>query len=129
MEHALLIWYVYMYTYVCRSVYICIYIHIYIHTLLHTYICIHTYTYIYIYTQQVVLVVALDDGVRPQTKEALKMALTANCTVIVALNKVDKVPYGPERVAARARVLGQLMAEGLATEDFGGLYQYIYETI
>jgi translation initiation factor IF-2 len=77
-------------------------------------------------TDMVVLVVALDDGVRPQTKEALKMALAANCTVIVALNKVDKVPYGAERVAARQRVLGQIMAEGLATEDFGGMYIYVY---
>lgn len=70
-------------------------------------------------TDLVVLVVALDDGVRPQTKEALLVAKEANCTILVALNKVDKIADLTERKAARARVLSQLVEFDLLVEDFG----------
>jgi hypothetical protein len=52
--------------------------------------------------------------------QALKMALAANCNIIVALNKVDRIPKGPERTSARARVLAQLIQLGLVPEEYGG---------
>jgi len=70
-------------------------------------------------TDIVVLVVAIDDGVRPQTLEALKMAQDTNSSVIVALNKIDKIPY-EERSKARTKVLTQLMSHNLVAEEFGG---------
>jgi translation initiation factor IF-2 len=76
-------------------------------------------------TDVVVLVVALDDGVRPQTKEALQMALEAKSTVIVALNKVDRIANPAERKTARARVLAQLVDLGLVCEDYGGDAQVV----
>jgi hypothetical protein len=48
------------------------------------------------------------------------MALAANCNIIVALNKVDRIPKGPERTSARARVLAQLIQLGLVPEEYGG---------
>jgi len=71
-------------------------------------------------TDMVVLVVAIDDGVKTQTKEALKTAKDAGCTIIVALNKCDKITDLQLRKEARARVLAQLVAEGLVAEDYGG---------
>ena len=71
-------------------------------------------------TDMVVLVVAIDDGVKTQTLEALKTAIDAKCTVIVALNKVDKLPDKQQRTEARSRVLAQLVEYGLVAEDFGG---------
>lgn len=72
----------------------------------------------------VILVVAIDDGVRPQTLEALNMAKQANCSIIVVLNKVDKIPY-EERSAARTRVLTQLLNHDLIAEEFGGDVQVV----
>lgn len=71
-------------------------------------------------TDLVILVVAIDDGVRPQTKEALRVAKEAKCTIIVALNKVDKISDPSERKTARARVLSQLVENDLMVEDYGG---------
>ena len=48
------------------------------------------------------------------------MALDARCNVIVALNKVDRIPKGPERTAARSRVLSQLLNLNLIPEEYGG---------
>jgi translation initiation factor IF-2 len=70
-------------------------------------------------TDLVILVVAIDDGVRPQTIEALKMAKDADCSIIIVLNKIDKIPYS-ERAAARSRVLSQLLKHDLIAEEFGG---------
>lgn len=65
-------------------------------------------------TDVVVIVVAADDGVKPQTVEAIKFAKAANAKIIVALNKIDK----PEADANRAK---QSLAEaGLMPEDWGG---------
>ena len=50
------------------------------------------------------------------------MALAARCNVIVALNKVDRIPVGAERTAARSRVLAQLLQLGLVPEEYGGLW-------
>lgn len=70
-------------------------------------------------TDVAVLVVAIDDGVRPQTIEALKAAKAASCTIIVALNKIDKIPRS-DRAAARGKVLSRLSEHGLVAEEFGG---------
>jgi len=65
-------------------------------------------------TDIVVLVVAADDGVMPQTKEAIDHAKAAGVPIIVAINKIDK----PE--ANLDRVKQQLSKEGLLVEDWGG---------
>jgi translation initiation factor IF-2 len=61
-----------------------------------------------------VLVVAADDGVMPQTKEALAHARAARVPVLVALNKVDRPNANPDRVKQ------QLANEGLKPDDWGG---------
>lgn len=72
-------------------------------------------------TDIAVLVVALDDGVQPQTIEALKTARERQCSIIVALTKADKFPVeNGERSKARSRVLAQLAQLDLLTEDYGG---------
>ncbi len=65
-------------------------------------------------TDIVVLVVAADDGVMPQTKEALDHARAANVTIVVALNKCDLPSANIEKVK------GQLSQIGLTPEDWGG---------
>tara|TARA_A100001015_G_C15034744_1_gene735451 strand:- start:1074 stop:3773 length:2700 start_codon:yes stop_codon:yes gene_type:complete len=65
-------------------------------------------------TDIVILVVAADDGVMPQTKEAIAHAKAANVPIVVAVNKIDK----PE--ANLDRVRNELMAEEVVPEDYGG---------
>ena len=65
-------------------------------------------------TDLAVLVVAADDGIMPQTREAISHARAANVPILVALNKMDKPSARPDRVKQ------QLADAGLAVEEWGG---------
>ena len=71
-------------------------------------------------TDIVVLVVAADDGVMPQTLEAISHAKDAKVPIIVAVNKVDKPEANPDRVKT------QLSEHGLTPEEWGGDTQYVH---
>lgn len=70
-------------------------------------------------TDIVVLVVAADDGVMPQTLEALSHAKAANVPIVVAINKMDREEANPERV------MTQLSEQGLVPTQWGGDTEYI----
>lgn len=70
-------------------------------------------------TDIVVLVVAADDAVMPQTVEAINHALAANVPIIVAINKIDKPEANPDKIRQ------QLAERGVLVEDWGGKYQCV----
>ena len=65
-------------------------------------------------TDIVIIIVAADDGVMPQTEEAIDHALSANVPIIVAINKIDKPDANPEKVYE------QMAAHNLTPEEWGG---------
>jgi translation initiation factor IF-2 len=70
-------------------------------------------------TDIVVLVVAADDGVMPQTVEALDHAKAANVPIIVAVNKIDKADADPNRVRT------QMVERGVVPSEWGGDYEFV----
>jgi len=70
-------------------------------------------------TDIVVLVVAADDGVMPQTVEALDHAKAANVPIIVAVNKIDKDGADPNRVRT------QMVERGVVPSEWGGDYEFV----
>lgn len=69
-------------------------------------------------TDIVILVVAADDGVKPQTKEAIDHAKAAGVRIVVAINKIDKDNANPDKVRQ------QLAEYGIIGDDWGGDYQF-----
>ncbi len=70
-------------------------------------------------TDIAILVVAADDGVMPQTVEAINHAQAADVPIVVAVNKIDKEGADPQKIR------GQLTEYGLVAEDFGGETMFV----
>lgn len=70
-------------------------------------------------TDIVIIIVAADDGVMPQTREAIDHALAANVPIIVAVNKIDKPGANPEKI------MEEMAALNITPEAWGGKYPFV----
>lgn len=70
-------------------------------------------------TDIVIIIVAADDGVMPQTKEAVDHALAANVPIIVAVNKIDKPDAKPDKI------MEEMAAIGITPEEWSGKYPFV----
>jgi len=70
-------------------------------------------------TDIVIIIVAADDGVMPQTKEAIDHAKSANVPIVVAINKIDKPEANPDRI------LTEMVENGITPEEWGGDIPFI----
>lgn len=70
-------------------------------------------------TDIVIIIVAADDGVMPQTKEAIDHALAAKAPIIVAVNKIDKPNAKPEKIRE------EMAALNITPEEWGGAYPFV----
>jgi len=70
-------------------------------------------------TDIVIIIVAADDGVMPQTKEAIEHALLADVPIIVAINKMDKTNTNPDRIMTEMNDLN------ITSEEWGGKYPFV----
>ncbi|HVD97966.1 MAG TPA: translation initiation factor IF-2 [Cytophagaceae bacterium] len=68
-------------------------------------------------TDIVIIVVAADDNVMPQTKEAINHAMVAGVPIVIAINKIDKPAANPDKIKE------ELAKENILVEDWGGKYQ------
>lgn len=68
-------------------------------------------------TDIAIIIIAADDDIMPQTKEAINHAVAANVPIIFAINKVDKLTANPEKIKERLATMNFLV------EDWGGKYQ------
>ncbi len=71
-------------------------------------------------TDIAIIVIAADDGVKPQTIEALNHAKAANACIIIAINKIDKPDANPDKVKAEAAELG------FTPLEWGGDYEFVH---
>ncbi|MDE5603667.1 MAG: translation initiation factor IF-2, partial [Helicobacter sp.] len=71
-------------------------------------------------TDIAIIVIAADDGVKPQTIEALNHAKAANACIIIAINKIDKPDSNPDKVKAEAAELG------FTPLEWGGEYEFVH---
>ena len=70
-------------------------------------------------TDIVIIMVSAEDGVMPQTKEAIDHAKAAGCPIVVAINKIDKPDAQPDRI------MQEMAMEGINPEEWGGEYPFV----
>ena len=70
-------------------------------------------------TDIVIIIVSAEDGVMPQTKEAIDHAKASNVPIVVAVNKMDSPKANPDRV------MQEMSAEGITPEEWGGEYPFV----
>jgi translation initiation factor IF-2 len=70
-------------------------------------------------TDIVIIIVSAEDGVMPQTKEAIDHAKAAGCPIVVAINKIDKPDANPDRI------MQEMAMEGINPEEWGGEYPFV----